>query len=44
MATQEYRVTEVNDVADKLIQDSHPERDTIAKKKRVRSFFKLLFY
>ncbi|XP_037907780.1 spectrin alpha chain isoform X2 [Hermetia illucens] len=33
MASQEYRVTEVNQLADKLIQDGHPERDTITKKK-----------
>ncbi|XP_017134914.1 spectrin alpha chain isoform X4 [Drosophila miranda] len=33
MASQEYRVTEVNQLADKLIQDGHPERDTITKRK-----------
>ncbi|XP_055707829.1 spectrin alpha chain isoform X3 [Phlebotomus papatasi] len=33
MASQEYRVTEVNQMADKLIQDGHPERDIITKKK-----------
>ncbi|CRL06706.1 CLUMA_CG019447, isoform A [Clunio marinus] len=33
MASQEYRVIEVNDLADKLIQDGHPERDTIMRKK-----------
>ncbi|XP_055377124.1 spectrin alpha chain isoform X3 [Condylostylus longicornis] len=33
MASQEYRVTEVNQLADKLLQDGHPERDTITKKK-----------
>lgn len=33
MASQEYRVQEVNELADKLIQDAHPERDTIVKKK-----------
>lgn len=33
MQSQEYRVTEVNQMADKLVQDGHPERDTINKKK-----------
>ncbi|XP_075227894.1 alpha spectrin isoform X2 [Lycorma delicatula] len=33
MASQEYRVTEVNEVADKLVLDGHPERDTIIKRK-----------
>lgn len=33
MASQEYRVVEVNELADKLIQDGHPERDTIVRKK-----------
>ncbi|XP_013112769.1 spectrin alpha chain isoform X1 [Stomoxys calcitrans] len=33
MASQEYRVTEVNQLADKLIQDAHPDRDTITKRK-----------
>ncbi|KAH8239266.1 hypothetical protein KR032_002631 [Drosophila birchii] len=33
MASQEYRVTEVNQLADKLVQDGHPERDTITKRK-----------
>lgn len=33
MASQEYRVTEVNQLAEKLLQDGHPERDTINKKK-----------
>lgn len=33
MASQEYRVQEVNNLADKLIEDGHPERDIIIKKK-----------
>ncbi|KAF7280660.1 alpha spectrin isoform X1 [Rhynchophorus ferrugineus] len=33
MASQEYRVIEVNEMADKLIQDSHPERDQITTRK-----------
>uniref|UniRef100_T1GCF3 SH3 domain-containing protein n=1 Tax=Megaselia scalaris TaxID=36166 RepID=T1GCF3_MEGSC len=33
MASQEYRVTEVNQLAEKLIQDGHPEREVITKKK-----------
>nr|CAD7403707.1 unnamed protein product [Timema cristinae] len=33
MASQEYRVTEVNELADKLVLDGHPERDTILKRK-----------
>ncbi|XP_070496510.1 spectrin alpha chain isoform X3 [Chironomus tepperi] len=33
MSSQEYRVLEVNDLADKLIQDGHPERETIIKRK-----------
>uniref|UniRef100_A0A1W7R9J9 Spectrin alpha chain n=1 Tax=Hadrurus spadix TaxID=141984 RepID=A0A1W7R9J9_9SCOR len=33
MASQEFRVTEVNEQADKLIQEEHPERETILKRK-----------
>ncbi|XP_066141929.1 spectrin alpha chain isoform X1 [Euwallacea fornicatus] len=33
MASQEYRVTEVNELADKLLQDGHPERDQITTRK-----------
>lgn len=33
MASQEYRVTEVNELADRLVLDGHPERDTILKRK-----------
>ena len=35
MASQEYRVTEVNELADRLVLDGHPERDTILKRKEV---------
>lgn len=33
MASQEYRVVEVNELADKLLLDGHPERDTIVNRK-----------
>lgn len=33
MASQEYRVTEVNELADKLLLNGHPERDTILRNK-----------
>uniref|UniRef100_A0A069DXZ1 Putative beta-spectrin n=1 Tax=Panstrongylus megistus TaxID=65343 RepID=A0A069DXZ1_9HEMI len=33
MASQEYRVTEVNELADKLVSDGHPEREMIIKRK-----------
>lgn len=33
MASQEYRVTEVNELADNLLRDGHPERDTIVRRK-----------
>lgn len=33
MASQEYRVTEVNELADNLLLDGHPERDTILRRK-----------
>lgn len=33
MASQEYRVGEVNDLADKLLQDGHPEREQIVLRK-----------
>lgn len=33
MSSQEYRVTEVNELADKLLLDGHPERDTILRRK-----------
>jgi len=33
MVSQEYRVTEVNELADKLVAEGHPERDTILSRK-----------
>uniref|UniRef100_A0A4D5R8U1 Spectrin alpha chain n=2 Tax=Scolopendra TaxID=41364 RepID=A0A4D5R8U1_SCOVI len=33
MLSQEYRVNDVNELADKLVADGHPESDTIVKKK-----------
>uniref|UniRef100_A0A0K2TMK4 Spectrin alpha chain n=1 Tax=Lepeophtheirus salmonis TaxID=72036 RepID=A0A0K2TMK4_LEPSM len=33
MASQEYRVSEVGDTADKLVGDEHPESETVIKKK-----------
>lgn len=33
MASQEYRVTEVNELAEKLLLEGHPERDTIVHRK-----------
>lgn len=33
MASQEYRVTEVNEMAEKLLLEGHPERDTIVNRK-----------
>uniref|UniRef100_A0A0K8TCJ0 Spectrin alpha chain n=1 Tax=Lygus hesperus TaxID=30085 RepID=A0A0K8TCJ0_LYGHE len=33
MASQEYRVTEVNELADKLVTDGHPEREQIIRRK-----------
>ncbi|XP_023218728.1 spectrin alpha chain-like [Centruroides sculpturatus] len=33
MASQEFRVTEVNEQADKLINEDHPEKETILKRK-----------
>jgi len=35
MTSQEYRVTEVNDLASKLVLEGHPEREIILKKKEV---------
>jgi len=35
MASQEYRVTEVNDLAEKLVMEGHPEREVILRKKEV---------
>ncbi|XP_046383507.1 spectrin alpha chain [Ischnura elegans] len=33
MASQEYRVTEVGDLADSLVREGHPERETIVRRK-----------
>lgn len=33
MASQEYRVTEVNELADKLLSNGHPARETITRSK-----------
>lgn len=33
MVSQEYRVNEVNELADKLLRDGHPERDAIMRSK-----------
>lgn len=33
MASQEYRVTEVNEQADKLVMDSHPDRELVQRRK-----------
>lgn len=35
MAAQEFRVTEVLELADRLIKDGHPEVDTINRRKEV---------
>ena len=44
MAAQEYRVSEVNEIADKLILEGHSERETIVKRKEVsNTFLKLTF-
>lgn len=37
MAAQEHRVTEVNDLAESLVLEGHPERETIVKRKDVSS-------
>ena len=34
MASQEYRVSEVSETAEKLINDQHPESDTVAAKRK----------
>lgn len=40
MAAQEYRVTEVNQLAERLVLEGHPERETIVKRKDVRKVFR----
>lgn len=37
MASEEYRVMEVNTHADKLISDGHPEHESIQRKREVSS-------
>lgn len=41
MASQEFRMQEVNEQADKLVNEGHPEKETIVKRKEVTlySFF-----
>ncbi len=34
MATQEYRIGEVSETADRLISEGHPEAEAVANKKR----------
>ena len=34
MASQEYRVSEVSETAEKLINDQHPESETVALKRK----------
>lgn len=38
MAAQEYRVTEVNQLAERLVLEGHPERETIVKRKDVSTY------
>lgn len=44
MAAQEYRVSEVNEIADKLILEGHSERETIAKRKEVNNSLIIFFH
>lgn len=39
MAAQEYRVTEVNQLAERLVLEGHPERETIVKRKDVSNLY-----
>jgi len=39
MAAQEFRVTEVLDLADRLVKEGHPEEETINRRKEVCLFF-----
>lgn len=39
MAAQEFRVTEVLDLADRLVKEGHPEEETINRRKEVNLFF-----
>ena len=38
MAAQEFRVTEVLDLADRLVKEGHPEEETINRRKEVCLF------
>lgn len=42
MASQEYRVTEVNELAEKLLLDGHPDRDTIVTRKDVSDYISVV--
>lgn len=42
MASQEFRMQEVNEQADKLVNEGHPEKETIVKRKEVKHFCKYL--
>ncbi len=44
MAAQEYRVSEVNEIADKLILEGHSEREVIAKRKEASLISQLLYF
>jgi len=44
MAAQEYRVAEVNEIAEKLILEGHSERETIVKRTSVSNNFSSPFY
>lgn len=35
LASQEFRMQEVNEQADKLVNEGHPEKETIVKRKEV---------
>jgi len=39
MAAQEFRVTEVLELADRLVADGHPEEETIIRRKEVCVYF-----
>lgn len=44
LANHEDRVHEVNQLADKLITDQHPEQDTVAHRQRVGGFIYAVIY
>jgi len=41
MAAQEFRVTEVLDLADRLVKEGHPEEETINRRKEVCCLYSL---